>query len=50
MVTVNVNDAMRNVTLKVDVRGVNQLVWRLRLGRWLIRLAGIVIGCDVEEV
>lgn len=48
MRALHVKTAAQNLTLHVQIKGVNQWRWRLALGAWLIRLAAWVMWLDVE--
>lgn len=43
---VNAMDAMRTVT--IQVRGLTELRWRIRIAALLFKLAGRVAGCNIE--
>lgn len=47
-INVNVNDAMKNVTFKVKLKGVNVLKVRLFIGIRLLMLAAFIIGAGIE--
>lgn len=41
-------DAMRHITLKVKVTGVVALKLRIKIGSALMRLAALVMGCELR--
>lgn len=45
---VPMSDAMRQLTVTVRVSGQRVAMVRLKAGTWLIRLAAVVMGCNVE--
>lgn len=45
---VDVKDAMKQITISVDVVGVKKLAARLKVAGWLIRFAGKIAGCGVK--
>jgi len=36
------------MTLLVKIKGLNRLIFRLKLGQLLIRLAGHIMGCSID--
>lgn len=48
MMDLQMSALARQVTLTVNLRGVRRFRWRLKVARWLIRLAACVVGCGIE--
>lgn len=42
------NELPPDVSLVVKVTVTRRLVWRLRIGEWLVQLGGRIMGCSVE--
>lgn len=41
-------EIMKEITVNVDVSGVNAAVWRIRCGCILLKLAAQIIGCGIK--
>lgn len=41
-------DLAGNITMRVNLRGIDAWRWRVKLGTWLIRLAAWVMWVNVE--
>lgn len=41
-------DSMKSIVITVEVKRGTELIWRIRLGRWLIGMAARVLNCSIE--
>ena len=45
---VDLRETMRKVTVKVKVKGVREVTWRLKVALWVIRLGVWISGMGIE--
>jgi hypothetical protein len=46
--TFDAKSLMSNITMKVTIRRYRQWLWRIKLAKWLIHLAALMMWADVE--
>ena len=45
---INANDAVKDITLKVNITGLNVFRARLWIGSKLIKAGAFIVGCDIK--
>lgn len=45
---INMNKAIKEVTMKVELKGIKPFILKLKIGLFLIWLACKIIGCGIE--
>jgi hypothetical protein len=47
-ISLNANRLMKQITMKVRLKGVKKLLLRVKVGIFIIKIATWIMGCDVE--
>jgi len=46
--SIDISEFTSDIKVTVKIIGVNKFAWKCRVAEWLIRLAGFVLGCEIE--